>query len=140
MVASFTRAAATELRERNPGLAKGAIGTLHSHCYRALGCPEIAESPYQGMEQTYPHLRLTPGDSDVEELDPEISCLTPADVLYTKMNHYGGAGTCDPVARIGPADSTPFGMGGKAGAGSPISPTCWRSLLAILRQPPANRT
>lgn len=42
-VASFTRAAAAELASRGLPLPPERIGTLHAHCYRALGSPTIAE-------------------------------------------------------------------------------------------------
>lgn len=42
-VASFTRAAAAELVSRDLPIPDDCVGTLHRHCYRALGSPEIAE-------------------------------------------------------------------------------------------------
>jgi hypothetical protein len=41
LVSSLTRAAAAEAAGRNTGLAKGQVGTLHSHCYHSLGRPKI---------------------------------------------------------------------------------------------------
>ena len=43
LVASFTRAAAKELISRDQAIADEQIGTLHAHCYRLLGKPDIAE-------------------------------------------------------------------------------------------------
>lgn len=43
IVASFTRAAAEELASRDLPLDPAQTGTLHSHCFRALGRPLIAE-------------------------------------------------------------------------------------------------
>lgn len=44
LVASFTKAAAKELVGRELPIPEEAIGTLHAHCYRALGRPKIAEA------------------------------------------------------------------------------------------------
>jgi DNA helicase-2/ATP-dependent DNA helicase PcrA len=44
LVASLTRAAAEEVVGRDTGIDKRQIGTLHSHAYRALQRPSIAES------------------------------------------------------------------------------------------------
>lgn len=40
---SFTRAAAVEIAGRDTGLPRQNVGTVHSLCYHALGCPQIAE-------------------------------------------------------------------------------------------------
>src|SRR5689334_8001563 len=42
-VASFTRAAAAELVSRDLPVPDDQVGTLHRHCFRALGSPSIAE-------------------------------------------------------------------------------------------------
>ena len=44
LVASFTRAAAAEIRGRDLAIPEGHVGTLHSLCYRSMGCPPIAET------------------------------------------------------------------------------------------------
>lgn len=44
LVASFTKAAATELRGRDLPIPEGNVGTLHSLCYRSMGCPTVAET------------------------------------------------------------------------------------------------
>ena len=43
LISSLTKAAATEIGGRNLPISFDALGTLHSHCYHALGRPEIAE-------------------------------------------------------------------------------------------------
>lgn len=48
-VSSFTRAAAAELVGRDLPVDQSNIGTLHSHCYRLLGNPRIADTP-EGLE------------------------------------------------------------------------------------------
>ena len=44
LVASFTKAAAKVLVGRELPIPDQAIGTLHAHCYRALGRPKIADA------------------------------------------------------------------------------------------------
>lgn len=60
LVASLTKAAAAEAAGRSTGLPKRAVGTLHSHCYRALEGPQLVEaehvrewnSIHRGMQMT----------------------------------------------------------------------------------------
>ena len=44
VVASLTRAAAEEVAGRDTGIPKENVGTLHSHAFRALEYPKVAES------------------------------------------------------------------------------------------------
>ena len=60
LVASFTRAAAKELISRDQAIADEQIGTLHAHCYRLLGKPDIAEVKAKEFNEQYPHLSITP--------------------------------------------------------------------------------
>ncbi|MBI4463139.1 MAG: ATP-dependent helicase [Acidobacteria bacterium] len=59
LVTSFSRAAATELAGRDLPISPDRIGTLHSHCYRALGEPDIAEATVDEWNRRNPHLALT---------------------------------------------------------------------------------
>ena len=43
LVTSFSRAAAAELAGQDLPVSSDRVGTLHSHCWHALGRPEIAE-------------------------------------------------------------------------------------------------
>lgn len=43
MLCSLTRTAATELRGRVTAIPEEWIGTLHSHAYRAIGCPPMVD-------------------------------------------------------------------------------------------------
>lgn len=60
LVTSFCRTAAVELAGRNLPIPSEKIGTLHSHCYRALGAPKIAESCVDEWNHQNPRLALTP--------------------------------------------------------------------------------
>jgi len=60
LVTSFSRTAATELAGRDLPISPDRIGTLHSHCYRALEEPDIAEANVEEWNRINPHLALTP--------------------------------------------------------------------------------
>ena len=62
MVTSFSRAAAAELVSRNLPLAKEQIGTLHAHCYRALGHPPIADARIDEWNKDRPESKLEADD------------------------------------------------------------------------------
>ena len=87
LVTSYTRAAAVELVQRNLPVPKEAVGTLHSHCYRALEHPTIAEGEIPAWNKAYPQFRLTGRSDDVEEamLEPEFTVQTRGDELYAKL-------------------------------------------------------
>ena len=59
LVTSFSRAAAAELAGRDLPLDRHQIGTLHSHCFHALGKPVIAEVHVEDWNRANPHLALT---------------------------------------------------------------------------------
>ena len=44
LVTSYTRAAAVEMASRKTPIDRSQIGTLHAHCYRSMGSPQIAET------------------------------------------------------------------------------------------------
>lgn len=60
LVTSFSRTAAAELAGRDLPLSPDRIGTLHSHCFHALGCPQIAECNVDDWNKDNPHLQITP--------------------------------------------------------------------------------
>jgi len=71
LVTSFSRAAAAELAGRDLPVDPDRVGTLHSHCYHALGAPQIAEANVDEWNKDNPHLQITPvkkhGKLDGEE-------------------------------------------------------------------------
>lgn len=75
LVTSFSRAAAAELTGRDLPVSPDRVGTLHSHCWHALGGPEIAESHVEEWNRDNPHMAITPtkrlGKLDGEESDEE---------------------------------------------------------------------
>jgi DNA helicase-2/ATP-dependent DNA helicase PcrA len=60
LVTSFSRAAAAELADCDLPIAPDNLGTLHSHCFHALGGPQIAEAHVAEWNRFHPHLALTP--------------------------------------------------------------------------------
>lgn len=58
MVTSFSKTAAAELVGRNLPVPKSMVGTLHSHCYCALGGPEIAELHADEWTREHPALPI----------------------------------------------------------------------------------
>ena len=79
LVTSFSRAAATELCERALPFHLDRIGTLHSHCFRALGMPTIAEVQVDEWNRENPRLKIMPvskqvklDGEDAAEEDPQV--------------------------------------------------------------------
>ena len=60
VICSLTRTAAAEIRGRGVPLPKGNVGTLHSLCYRGLGCPEIAETKVAEWSEEHPEYAIRP--------------------------------------------------------------------------------
>ena len=75
LVTSFSRAAAAELAGRDLPIAPDRVGTLHSHCWHALGGPEIAEANVDEWNRENPQMAITPtkkqGKLDGEETGEE---------------------------------------------------------------------
>jgi len=95
LVTSFSRTAATELAGRDLPIKADRIGTLHSHCYHALGEPEIAEANVDEWNRKNPHLALTPvkkrGRLDGEEGGDDDSKLEKdGDAMLQQLNRYRG--------------------------------------------------
>jgi len=91
LIASLTRAAAAEIGSRGLNLPKENMGTLHAHCYRAMGNPEIAEAHIDDWNLTdagnwFP---ITPA-SFKARMDLEIEELgsLEGDQMLNQMNMY----------------------------------------------------
>src|SRR5580693_2781619 len=59
LVTSFSRSAATELIGHDLPVIAENVGTLHSHCWRALGRPHIAEVHVGEWNLANPGLQVT---------------------------------------------------------------------------------
>lgn len=96
LVTSFSRAAAAELAGRDLPIAHDRIGTLHSHCWHALGGPEIAESNVEEWNRENPQMAITPqkkqGKLDGEESSEEddSGLAKGGDDLLQQLNRFRG--------------------------------------------------
>lgn len=88
LVTSLTRAAAAELGSR-VDLPEEQMGTLHAHCFRALGRPDIAETPkhLKAWNESHPYAQVTisGGEIDDAHVDGQAVGRTDGDVA---MNDY----------------------------------------------------
>lgn len=94
MVCSLTRTAAAEVAGRELPISKDAIGTLHSHAYRALrrGKIEIADDPSHLSEwnEAHPNMALSAGrilDEDNAAPHSNAGQPTEADQAYADYNN-----------------------------------------------------
>lgn len=94
LVTSFSRAAAAELAGRDLPISPERIGTLHAHCYRALGAPQIAEANVDEWNRQYPHLQITPvrkqNKLDGEEAGEEDGRIRSGDLWLQELNRFRG--------------------------------------------------
>lgn len=87
MLCAFTKTAASELasRLRADGMGDAQIGTLHSHCYRALDNPTIAEAFLKQWNTDVPMYEISPHDG---HRDWNAFHETPGDHHLAEMNLY----------------------------------------------------
>jgi DNA helicase-2/ATP-dependent DNA helicase PcrA len=87
IVASFTKTAAAELVGRNLPLDRSHVGTLHSHCYRAIGKPPLADAHLGEWNAEHKAWKMTADDSTANMLDEpasERSFQTQTDEIYSQ--------------------------------------------------------
>jgi len=70
MICSLTRTAAAEVKRRGLKIPAQQIGTLHAHCYRALGRPVVAESRLKEWNEQAAEFRIN-GSGYRDETDEE---------------------------------------------------------------------
>ena len=96
LVTSFSRAAATELANCDLPINPDHLGTLHSHCFQALGKPHIAEAHVKEWNRLFPHWEIMPlkgqgrldGEDSTEE---DLNSTKPTgDSLLRELNRYRG--------------------------------------------------
>lgn len=95
LVTSFSKASAAELAGRGVPLDHKCIGTLHSHCFRALDKPPLAEVCVDDWNRGHPRFALTPASRDTklagEDIDEELNGLPrPGDYLLQRLNRCRG--------------------------------------------------
>ena len=85
LVASFTRAAATEIAGRNLPVDRAQLGTLHALCYRSLGRPELTERKLDEWNKEVPHLALSGGGGvDLDHASFDQTGQTQGDQLMAQ--------------------------------------------------------
>ena len=84
VVASFTRAAATEIASRGIAVKEENVGTLHALCFRAHGHPTIAETKISGWNASHGHYAMTPTHSTVDDIH-DTSGNMPGDPLMAQL-------------------------------------------------------
>jgi len=95
LVTSFSRTAAAEIANCDLKIDPGHAGTLHAHCYAALGSPSIAEAHVSDSNRRNPTLAVTQtaqerrlaGESHFGD-DPHKAL--PGDVLLQELNRLRG--------------------------------------------------
>lgn len=96
LLTSFSRAAAAELSGRDLPVSPNRVGTLHSHCWHALGGPEIAEANVDEWNRDHPDLAITPvrkqGKLDGDEAvgDDDAPSEKRGDEFLQELNRYRG--------------------------------------------------
>ena len=69
LICSLTRTAAANVKERGVPIPMQQVGTFHSHCYRRLGSPEIAETHIDEWNAENPNCPLTGTKGKGADLD-----------------------------------------------------------------------
>lgn len=89
-VCSFTKASAVELAGRNLPIPPRNIGTLHSHCYREMSRPEIAETQIEDFNRMQKRFKLGGVKGSLLD-DPEaINSGTDDDALLMEYQRLRG--------------------------------------------------
>lgn len=90
LVASLTRAAATEIANRFTGLnlPKDNAGTLHHHCYRALGSPTLVLKHVKEWNELQPHYAIDPEDANDPDSRSTRSAEYPGSEAYADYQLY----------------------------------------------------
>ena len=89
MICSLTRAASYEIGKRAFNVNSDMIGTLHSHAYRALGSPELAETNIDEWNDEHPEYFLKiSSKKKITDLDDTEFGETHGDQMLSLANNY----------------------------------------------------
>lgn len=87
VVASYTKAAATELNRRQLPIPRENIGTLHALCYRSLKQYEIAEVKAKEFNELHPQDAISvAGNSQMDEMAADAVFATDGDKHLNNYN------------------------------------------------------
>jgi len=88
LVCSLTKTAATEIAGR-VNLPRDYVGTLHSHAFKALGRPDIAETMVDDWNEINPRLKIDTKDRhDADEPGYEFEAQSPGNDLLQEYHLY----------------------------------------------------
>ncbi len=94
LVTSFSRTAAAELAGRDLPVSPDRVGTLHSHCWHALGGPEIAEANVDDWNRDNPSLAITPARKNAklegEQVGEDDDTEKSGDELLQRLSRFRG--------------------------------------------------
>jgi superfamily I DNA/RNA helicase len=95
LVTSFSRTAAAELAGRDLPIENDRVGTLHSHCWHALGGPEIAEANVDEWNRDNPSLPITPARKQhkldgEESVDEDAEAEKDGDTELQRLSRFRG--------------------------------------------------
>src|SRR5271154_6955482 len=94
LVTSFSKATVAELTGRDTPIDLDRIGTLHSHCFHALGKPLIAEVHVEDWNRKHPRLKITPVSRqtrlDGEDAPEDDGQAREGDWLLQQLNRHRG--------------------------------------------------
>jgi superfamily I DNA/RNA helicase len=86
LLCSLTRTAAAEIAGRDLPLPRECIGTLHSHAYRSIGCPRVAETLVDDFNRLHPAYRLSGAEIDTENPEWDRRTGTPGDEMSNEYH------------------------------------------------------
>jgi hypothetical protein len=86
LLCSLTRTAAAEIAGRDLPLERKCVGTLHSHAFRALGCPTVAETMVDDWNKVHPAYRLSGAEIDTENPEWDRRTGTPGDEMSNEYH------------------------------------------------------
>lgn len=84
MICSLTKAAAAEVKRRDMPIPGDRVGTMHSHCYRQLHTPTMAESKLKQWNEDTPRWKLTGGIDMESDTMGGMTTKNHADVAYER--------------------------------------------------------
>lgn len=90
LITSLTKAAAQVVVRRGLEVPKDHVGTLHAHCYRALGGGPIAETKLTEFSAEHPRYKLTGDRGSVEDAAAQDESVrsTAGDKLFAQMAYF----------------------------------------------------
>ncbi len=100
LILTMTKAATYEFISRDEDFLENYVSTLHSHCFKMLRRPELAEANLKGWNELYPEHKLSVTSSKQASYKSFQSSQCKGDSLHQEMNRLRN--------RMMPIDSWPL--------------------------------